>query len=166
VIQVAVELIEAVVGRKVLVLIAKVVFAELTCDVAVRLEQFGDGGIFGLQTKISAGHTHLGQSGANRILAGDEGRPSSGAALLGVVIGQFEALAGDAIDVGRLVTHRAAVVVADVVPADVIPPDDKNIRFSIWHYKLSFMLRLVGWILVQRKWNNGGRACPEPVEGS
>ena len=47
VIQVAVELVEPVHGRQVLVQVAEVVLAELSGGVTERLEQFGDGRVLG-----------------------------------------------------------------------------------------------------------------------
>ena len=132
-VEVAVELIKAVNGGQELVAVAQVVLAELTGDVALRLEQFGNGRIFGLQAEIGAGQADLGQTGADRVLTGDEGGAAGGAALLGVVVGEFDAFFGDAVDVGRAIAHRAAIVVADVVPADVIAPEDENVGFSVWH---------------------------------
>ena len=49
VIEVAKELVEAVVGGQELIPVAQVVLAELAGDVAMRLEQLGDGGILRLQ---------------------------------------------------------------------------------------------------------------------
>jgi len=52
---------------------------------------------------------------------------SSGAGLLPVIIGEYRAFVGDAIDVWRAVTHHAAIVSADISVADVIGHDDKNV---------------------------------------
>ena len=85
-VEVAEELVEAVVGGQELVLVAQVVLAELAGDVAQRFEELGDGRVFGAQALVGAGHAHLGQPGADGILPGYEGRPSRGAALLPVVV--------------------------------------------------------------------------------
>ena len=85
VIEIAEELVEAVHGRQVLVPIAEVVLAELAGGVAERLEQLGDGRVLRLKPHRGAGHPDLGQTGANRVLAGDEGGAAGGAALLRVV---------------------------------------------------------------------------------
>ena len=57
VIEIAVELVEAVHGRQHLVLVAEMVLAELAGGVALRLEQFGDGRVFLLQPEVGAGQT-------------------------------------------------------------------------------------------------------------
>ena len=64
VVEVAVELVEAVHGRQELVAVAKMVLAELAGRIAERLEQFGDRRIFLLQSERGAGQTDLGHAGA------------------------------------------------------------------------------------------------------
>ncbi len=137
VIEVAKELVEAVVGGQELVPVAQVVLAELAGDVAMRLEQLGDGGIFRLQPESSPGHADLGQAGADRVLAGDEGGPASRAALLAVEIGEGRTFIGDAIDVRGAIAHLAPAVVADVPPADVIAPENEDVWFSVRHVVFS-----------------------------
>ena len=128
VIEVAEELVEAVDGRQMLVAVAEMVLAELAGLVAVRLQQLGDGRVLLHQPFVRAGQADLGQAGADRRLAGDEGGAPGGAALLAVPVGEQGALFGDPIDVRRPVPHHAQVVGADVVPADVIAPDDEDVR--------------------------------------
>ena len=67
-----------------------------------------------------------------RMLAEDEGGASRRAALLRVSISEDCALARDAIDVRRLVTHQAHGVGADLRDADVIAEDDENVRLLCW----------------------------------
>ena len=55
VIQIAVELVETMVGRQVLILVAQVIFAKLAGGVAMGLEQFGDGRIFGCKPTFAPG---------------------------------------------------------------------------------------------------------------
>ena len=86
-----------------------------------------------LQADGGARHAHLGQPGADRVLAGDERGAAGGAALLAVVVGEGHALVGDAVDVGRAVAHLAAAVVADVPPADVVAPEDQDVRLLGCH---------------------------------
>ena len=137
VVEVAEELVEAVHRRQVLVLVAEVVLAELAGLVAERLEELGDGRIFGLQADVGAGHADLGEAGADRVLAGDEGGASRRAALLAVIVGEGDALVGDAVDVGRAVAHLPAAVVADVPPADVVAPENEDVRFlRLRHFPL------------------------------
>src|SRR4029077_5921081 len=68
VIKVAEELVEAVHGRQIFILIAKMVVTELTSGVAQRFEQLGDCWVFGLKPDSSTRHSNLGQSGAERVL--------------------------------------------------------------------------------------------------
>ena len=49
------------------------VLAELAGGVAKRLEKLRDGWIFGAEAHVGARHADLGEAGADRILAGDEG---------------------------------------------------------------------------------------------
>ena len=93
-IEVAEELVEAMLRRQHLVAVAEVVLAELAGDVALRLEQVGDGRVFRLQAFGRAGQPDLGEAGANRRLPGDEGRATGGAALLAVPVGEQRAFLG------------------------------------------------------------------------
>ena len=68
VIEIAEKFVEAVHGRQIFVAIAEMVLAELTGGVAERLQQFGDGRVFRLQSDRGAGHADLGQAGADRVL--------------------------------------------------------------------------------------------------
>src|SRR5262249_26209009 len=87
--------------------------------------------IFRLQTKLGAGQSDFGQSGADRRLAGDEGGAAGGATLLAVPICKQRAFFGDAIDVGRAIPHDAMVVSADLKPSDVVSPDDEDFRLLL-----------------------------------
>ena len=90
-VEVAEELVETVHGREELVLVAQVVLAELAGGVAERLQQLRNGRVFRLKTDGRAGHPHLGQAGAHRVLAGDEGGAAGRTALLAVVVGEGDA---------------------------------------------------------------------------
>jgi hypothetical protein len=127
VVQVAVELVEAVRGRQELVAVAEVVLAELAGRVAELLEQLGDGRVLGLQADRGPRHPDLGEAGAEHALAGDERRPPGGAALLAVGVGEPHALVGDAVDVGRPVAHQPVAVAAQIRDADVVAPDDQDV---------------------------------------
>jgi hypothetical protein len=59
VVQVAEELVEAVVAGQVLVLVAQVVLAELAGRVPQRLEQLGDGRVLGPQPQVAPGSPTL-----------------------------------------------------------------------------------------------------------
>ena len=60
-------------GRQVLVAIAEVVLAELAGGVPGALEDLRDRRVFGLDAQRRPGHADLGEAGADRLLAGDEG---------------------------------------------------------------------------------------------
>ncbi len=103
------------------------VLAELTGGIAERLEHFGYGWVFRLQSDGGAGHADFGQAGAQRILAADEGCASSGTALLAVIVRESHALFGDAVDIRGGVAHHASAEVANVPSADVIAPEDQDV---------------------------------------
>src|ERR1700761_6083162 len=63
VVEVAVELVEAVVGGQKLIPVAEVVFAELCRGITKRLERLGDGNVTGLETRGGTGNTDLRQAG-------------------------------------------------------------------------------------------------------
>ena len=129
VIEIAEEFVEAVHGREKFVAIAEVVLSELAGRVAERLEQFGDGRIFLLQSDRRAGHAHLGEAGADGVLPADEACAAGRAALLRVVVGEGHPLFRDPVDVRGLIAHHAATEMADVPDADVVAPEDEDIGF-------------------------------------
>ncbi len=49
--------------------------------------------------------------------------------LLAIPVGEQRAFLGDAVNVGRLVAHHAAVIATRVVPADVVAPEDEDVGF-------------------------------------
>jgi hypothetical protein len=108
---------------QVLVLVARVILAELAGGIAEGLEHFGDGRVLRLEAQRGAGHAYLGEAGPERVLAGDEGGASGSTALLAIVVGEADAFVADPVDVGGTVAHLAATVEADIPPADIIAPD-------------------------------------------
>src|SRR5438552_11160239 len=112
------------------------VLSELTGGVAERLEQVGDGRVFRLKSHRCTGQSDFGQAGAERILTADEGCTSSGAALLAVIVGEFNALVGDTVDVWRTVAHHAIAKVADIPHANVIAPENQDIGLLCSHDSL------------------------------
>ena len=127
VIEVAVELVEAVHGRQALVAIAEVVLAELSRRVTLRLQYFGQRRSRGLDSQRVAGQADRRHAAADRVLAGDECGATRGAGWLRIVVGEHRAFAADAIDVRRGVAHDAGVVEAEVRPADVVPEDHQDV---------------------------------------
>src|ERR1043165_6014444 len=103
------------------------VFAELARGVALRFKQFSQRGILLGQSFLRSGKAHLEQAGAERGLARNERSASGRAGLLGIEVGKNRALFGDAINIGRAVSHTAAVVGTGVPIANVVTEDDKNV---------------------------------------
>ena len=135
VIEVAEELVEAVHRRQMLVAVAEVVLAELSGRVALRLQHLGDGGVF-RRGRAPRRQADLGEAGADRRLAGEEGGASGGAALLRVPVGEQRAFSRDAVDVGRAVAHHAEIVAAGIEPADVVTHDEEDVGFLVCEDRL------------------------------
>jgi hypothetical protein len=68
-----------------------------------------------------------GEPGANWTLPGDKRRAAGGAALLPVIVGEERTLLGQAVDIGRPVSHRAVVVGAEVPVTDVVTEDHEDV---------------------------------------
>ena len=130
VVEVAEELLEAVRRRQHLVTVAEVVLAELARHVALCLQQRGDGRVFLLHALRGARQADLGEARADRRLPGDERGTTGSATLLAIPVGEHRALACEAVDVRRPVTHHALVIGADVEAADVVTPDHEDVRLA------------------------------------
>ncbi len=131
VVEVAEELVEAVVGGQELILVAQVVLAELARGIAERLEEGGDRWVFRAQAEVGARQADLGKARAEHALPRNERGAPGRAGLFAVVVGEDHTLAGDAIDVRGLVPHQAVGIGADVRLADVVAPDDEDIRLAV-----------------------------------
>src|SRR3954467_6873873 len=59
--------------------------------------------------------------------AGEEGVAPGSAALLGVIVHEDRTFVSDAIDVGRLTDHQAAVIDARLHDADVVAHDEQDV---------------------------------------
>ena len=129
VVEIAEEFIETVGGGEHVVAIAKMIFAELTGEIALGFEDGGDGGIFLFHALWGAWEADFSEAGADGSLASDEGGAAGGAALLAIPVGEKGAFFGEAIDIGGFVAHHAEVIGADIKGADVVAPDDENIGF-------------------------------------
>ena len=129
VVEVAEELVEAVVGRQHVVQVAKVVLAELAGRVPLILQQGGDRDDFVRHAYRRARNPDLREPGAEDALAGNERRAPGGARLLAVGIGEHHAFLGQPVDVWCLVAHQSVAVAAQVRDADVIAPDDEDVGF-------------------------------------
>ena len=129
VVEVAEELVKAVVGRQHLVQVAQMILAVLRGHVALFLQQPGDGRVLYGYAFLCPRQTDLEQAGAQWTLAGDERRASGRATLLAIPVREQSAFLRDAVNVGRLVAHHAAVITTWVIPADVIAPEDEDVGF-------------------------------------
>jgi hypothetical protein len=168
VVEVAEELVEAVDRRQMLVLVAEVVLAELPAGVAVGLEECGERHHAVADPLVRAGHPDGEQSGAEGVLAEDEGRAPGGAALLSVPVGEERALVRQRVDAGRLVAHHPLVVSTDVPVADIVPPDDQDIRLALDRRGGLDRQRYEGregdhWQYQSVHWISLVHSCPGPV---
>ena len=153
VIEVAPEFLEAVRGRQRIGVVAQMVLAELAGVVAEIEQELGKRRRAGPQIGWAAGKLRQDHAGAQRMHAGEEGVAPGRAALLGVVGHEDRAFVADAIDVGRLADHQAAVVDARLHPADVVAHDEEDVRFA---------LRLRGRRLRRTRRGNEHREQTEP----
>ena len=128
VIEVAEELVEAVVGRQHAVEIAKMVLPELAGRVALVLQARGDGHELLRHAGRGAWDADLGEAGAIDALPGDEGRASRRAGLFAVSVGEHHAFPGKTVDVRRLVTHEPVRIAAQIRDADVVSPNNEDVR--------------------------------------
>lgn len=145
VIQVAEKLVEAVIGRQVLVPVPLVVLAELARRVALALENGCHRDIRLLPAFLRAGEADLGHAGAHRYITANESGAPGRAALLSVIIREGQAFLSDPVDVRRLIAHHATIIMADIPGADVIAPDDQDVRLlggpaGIWRLRLRLRL--------------------------
>jgi hypothetical protein len=114
VIQALEELIEAMVGRQVLVSVAEVILAELGCHVALLFQQVGDGRHPVGDAVIGARHADGQEASAKWMVAEHEGGASGCTRLFTVGIREQCPLPSNAIDVWCAVSHNAMVVGSDV----------------------------------------------------
>ena len=131
VVEVAKELIESVVRRQELILVAQVVLPELAGGIAQVLHELRDAGVLLAEADIGAGQAHLSQTGADRRLSRDERGPAGSTALLTIPAGEHCAFLGDPVDVRRPVSHVSPVVNARIEPTDIIAHDDENVGFLL-----------------------------------
>ncbi len=129
VIQVAPVFLEAMRGRQRVGVVAEMVLAELAGVVAEIKQELGERRGTGPQIGRAAGQLRRNHAGAQRMHAGEEGVAAGGAALLGIVMREYRAFIADAIDVGRLADHQAAMIDARLVEADVVTHDEEDIGF-------------------------------------
>ena len=126
-IQIAIELIEAVDGRQEFVAVTQMVLAELAGRISASLEHRGDCRIFLLQPECGPRQTDFGQPRSHTVLAGNERRPTRRTALFSVVIRKQHPLAGNAIDIRGPIAHHASRVRAEVRLPDIVTPNNHNV---------------------------------------
>src|SRR5437899_10343616 len=117
VIEVAKEFVEAVNGRQKLVLVAKVVLAELAGGVALRVERSRDGASLCGQSNRRAGLADRRHARSNWKFASDEVCPTRRATRLGIVGGEKQAFLGEPIEIGGPAGHHAALLGSESPPA-------------------------------------------------
>ena len=127
VIEIAPEFLEAMSGRQRVGVIAQMVLAELAGGVAEIEQELGERRRAGPQIGRATRELRRDHAGAQRMHAGEEGIATGRATLLGVVGHEDRAFIADAVDVGRLPDHQAAVIDTRLHPADVIAHDEKNV---------------------------------------
>jgi hypothetical protein len=64
------------------------------------------------------------------VLTREERRTTGSAALLAIVVEETKPFLCEAVDVGRLVTHDAVAIAAQIRDADIIAEDDENVGLS------------------------------------
>ena len=147
VVEIAEELVKAVVRRQHLVQVAQMILAVLRGHVALVLQQPGDGRVLYGDAFLCPRQTDFEQAGTQWTLAGDERRASGRAGLLAIPVGEQRALFGDAVNVGCLIAHHPAVIATRVIPSDVVTPEDEDVGFlALPRRSLSG-----GWIRCQRE---------------
>jgi len=67
----------------------------------------------------------------NTLWAGDKRGAAGGTTLLGVVIGEYDAFIGNAVDIRRPVTHHSFGVSADIGLANVVAPNNDDVGIGI-----------------------------------
>ena len=128
VVQVAEELVEPVNRGQVFVPVTQVVLAELACRVALRLQDFGDGGVVRLHAHRPPDHADRRQARPDRIHARNEGGTPSGARRMRVVVSEHCSFFPNPINVRGAIAHDSATVNAEVRRADIVAPDHHDVR--------------------------------------
>ena len=119
--------IKAVIGGKVFITVAKMVFAELAGSLAETLHHHAHRRIELAETHGGTWEADLGETGPETMLTGQEGRPAGRATLFAIVVQKPDAFICDSINVRGRVAHQTIAVGTDVGNPDVITEDDKNV---------------------------------------
>lgn len=127
-IEIAVEDIETMHGRQVLIPVTQVILAKLPRAVAQRLENFRQRGVTRVETNWGSGHAHGRQAGADGPLPRDECGSARRAGWFRVMIGEQHPLAGQPVNLRCWYAHEAMAVGGDVPVPHVIGHDHEDVR--------------------------------------
>lgn len=95
--------------------------------IAQALHDSRDSDVGFLPAFFSAGQTAPGHSGADLHIADNKGSAAGGVALLAEIVGKGDALIGDAVYVGCLITAYTAIGMTDITGANIITPDHRDV---------------------------------------
>jgi hypothetical protein len=109
-------------------LVAEVPLADALRGIAERLQSVGDGGFLRMQPVLCGRRIHGGNRNACAIAPGQDLRPRHAAHRRGVERGEFHSLPCHAVEVRRLLLHRAEG--ADVAIAEVVDEVDDDV--GLW----------------------------------
>ena len=125
-VEIAKELVKAMVVRQVLIAIAQMALTKMCCSIALGFQDFCQGRVAFVDANVRAWQTHSSQARANRHLSCNEGRAPRRARRLGIVVCEQHALFGQSVDVGGW-HHQAVGVNTDVGRTDVVGHDHDDI---------------------------------------
>src|SRR2546423_11404041 len=131
VIEVAKEFVEAVNGGQNLVLVAKVVLAELAGGVALRFERSRDGASLCGQSDRRAGLADRRHARSNWKFASDEACPTRRATRLRLALGEQHASLSRLLAIWCPARHHAAMAGAAVPPPDIIAHDNADVALRV-----------------------------------
>src|SRR5262245_43123373 len=104
------------------------VFAELTCGIALSLQSGGESRCPSRDPDVCSCLADRRKASADRQLAGYEVRPARRAACLGVIVREYHAFRSQLVEVWRLPGHDAAMVRADIETANIVAHYDEYVR--------------------------------------
>jgi hypothetical protein len=117
------------VRRQIIVLVAKMILAELPGSVTKRLQRLSYRDVSLLKTNRRTQRANLREPRPYRRLPGDKRRSSGGAAILCIVVGEGHPFFTDAVNVGGRIADQSMRIAADVRLSDVIAEDDEDVWF-------------------------------------
>ena len=130
-IEITEELIKAMIGRQILVMITQMILPKLAGRITLRFQHISDGGHPRRDAMGVTRHTDREQASTKWLLTEDERRPTRRAALLSIGIREHRAFAGDAVDVRSMIAHQTHRICADLWDADVVAKNNKDVRLLL-----------------------------------